>query len=139
MAKKGTMRPSGPTSAAATGGGSVRAARARVESALEAFRQGRPVVVVDDHDRENEGDIFIPASAVDTEQMAMLLRHTTGIVCVAMPGERLDDLELGPMVPPAANREAMGTAFTVSVDARHGTTTVPLALFAPPSSWASKS
>jgi 3,4-dihydroxy 2-butanone 4-phosphate synthase/GTP cyclohydrolase II len=94
-----------------------------VQAAVEAFRRGAPVVVVDDHDRENEGDIFIPAATVAVEQMAMLLRHTTGIVCVAMPGDRLDDLALGPMVPAGANEESMGTAFTVSVDARLGTTT----------------
>jgi 3,4-dihydroxy 2-butanone 4-phosphate synthase / GTP cyclohydrolase II len=117
------MRPLAPRSADATAPDPVRAARVRVEAALEAFRHGRPVVVVDDHDREDEGDIFIPAAAVGVEQMAMLLRHTTGIVCVAMPGERLDALELVPMVPPGANEEVMGTAFTVSVDARRGTTT----------------
>lgn len=118
------MRPISPASTdTSRGNDAVRAARSRVESALDAFRQGRPVVVVDDHDREDEGDIFIPAAAVDVAHMAMLLRHTSGIVCVAMTGERLEELDIPEMVPSPTNGEAMGTAFTVSVDARVGTTT----------------
>jgi len=97
--------------------------RGRVAAAIAAFQRGAAVVVVDDHDRENEGDIFSPAASVDEASMAFLLRHTSGIVCVSMPGERLDALELAPMVPHRANREAMRTAFTVTVDARDGVTT----------------
>ncbi|HVW42816.1 MAG TPA: 3,4-dihydroxy-2-butanone-4-phosphate synthase [Amycolatopsis sp.] len=94
-----------------------------MEHAVAAFRRGELVVVTDDRDRENEGDLFIPAAAVDTAAMAFLMRHTSGIVCVSMPGERLDRLGLRPMVPKEANAEAMRTAFTVSVDARDGVTT----------------
>lgn len=92
-----------------------------VEVALAAIARGEFVVVVDDTDRENEGDLIIAADAITPAQMAFLVRHSSGLVCVALPGERLDALELPLMVK--ANTESHQTAFTVSVDYRHGTST----------------
>ncbi|UMP03425.1 bifunctional 3,4-dihydroxy-2-butanone-4-phosphate synthase/GTP cyclohydrolase II [Amycolatopsis sp. EV170708-02-1] len=85
-----------------------------VERAVSALAGGGLVVVVDDADRENEGDLVMVAEFVTAEQMAFLVRHTTGIVCVPMPGERCDELGLPQMV--ADNTDTHGTAFTVTVD-----------------------
>ncbi len=92
-----------------------------VEDAIRRIALGEPVVVIDDADRENEGDLILAAEKVTTHSMAFLLRHTSGVVCVALPGPRCDALGLPPMV--ATNEDARGTAFTVTVDARRGTTT----------------
>jgi 3,4-dihydroxy-2-butanone 4-phosphate synthase len=93
----------------------------RVGQAVSAFGRGELVVVVDDEDRENEGDLVCWAASVTAEQLAFLVRWTTGIVCVPMTGDALDRLELPLMV--ARNEENLRTAFTVSVDARSGITT----------------
>ncbi|TDD33692.1 bifunctional 3,4-dihydroxy-2-butanone-4-phosphate synthase/GTP cyclohydrolase II [Saccharopolyspora elongata] len=85
-----------------------------VRAAVDALAAGRMVVVVDDHDRENEGDLILAAESVTPEQMAFLVAHTTGIVCTPMTSERADMLGLPPMV--ADNQDAHGTAFTVTVD-----------------------
>ena len=95
--------------------------RSRVERAIEAFRRGEIVVVTDDYDRENEGDLFVAASKCTPEKMAFIVRHTSGIVCAPLPHDEARRLHLDPMV--AANDAPLGTAFTVSVDARHGLTT----------------
>ncbi|QIZ37738.1 bifunctional 3,4-dihydroxy-2-butanone-4-phosphate synthase/GTP cyclohydrolase II [Saccharopolyspora sp. ASAGF58] len=85
-----------------------------VRRAVTALAEGRMIVVVDDHDRENEGDLVLAADNVTPEQMAFLVRHTTGIVCTPMTGDRADALGLPLMVED--NTDAHGTAFTVSVD-----------------------
>jgi len=85
-----------------------------VHRAIAALSQGGMVVVVDDADRENEGDLVMVAEQVTEQQMAFVVRHSTGIVCAPMPAERADDLRLPLMV--AHNTDAHGTAFTVSVD-----------------------
>ena len=85
-----------------------------VQHAVAALAAGRMVVVIDDADREDEGDLVACAELVTDEQMAFMVRHGTGIVCVPMSGERADELRLPPMV--ADNTDAHGTAFTVSVD-----------------------
>jgi 3,4-dihydroxy 2-butanone 4-phosphate synthase / GTP cyclohydrolase II len=85
-----------------------------VGAALAALAAGRMVLVTDDADREDEGDLVMAAEFVTEAQMAFLVRHTTGIVCTPMPASRADDLRLPPMV--AENTDAHGTAFTVSVD-----------------------
>jgi len=85
-----------------------------VGSALASLAAGGMIVVTDDADRENEGDLVVAAELVTDEQMAFLVRHTTGIVCAPMPGTRADELRLPPMV--ADNTDSHGTAFTVSVD-----------------------
>ncbi|MGH3556100.1 MAG: bifunctional 3,4-dihydroxy-2-butanone-4-phosphate synthase/GTP cyclohydrolase II [Mycobacterium sp.] len=92
-----------------------------VDEAVAAIRLGRPVIVVDAEDRENEGDLTVAADAITTEVMALLIRHTSGIVCVPMESTRLDAIGLPQMVDD--NTEAHGTAFTVSVDERWTTTT----------------
>ncbi|MPZ86996.1 MAG: bifunctional 3,4-dihydroxy-2-butanone-4-phosphate synthase/GTP cyclohydrolase II [Nitriliruptorales bacterium] len=92
-----------------------------IEQAVEQIRCGGMVVVVDDAARENEGDLIMAAEAVTSEQIAFFVRHTSGVICVPLLGERLDALELPLMV--AANTETHHTAFTVTVDYRHGTTT----------------
>lgn len=92
-----------------------------IEDALEEIRNGRMVIVVDDEDRENEGDIIMAAEHVTPESVNFIARHARGLICVALEGERLDELQLGMMVQ--ENTAKMGTPFTVSVDAVHGTTT----------------
>ncbi|XAR53033.1 GTP cyclohydrolase II [Bertholletia excelsa] len=94
-----------------------------IPEAIEDIRQGKMVVVVDDEDRENEGDLIMAASMVTPEAMAFFVKHGTGIVCVSMKEEDLDRLELPLMVSRKDNEEKLCTAFTVSVDAKHGTTT----------------
>jgi 3,4-dihydroxy 2-butanone 4-phosphate synthase / GTP cyclohydrolase II len=93
----------------------------RVDSVLAAFAAGEIVVVTDDDDRENEGDLFVAASLCTPEKMAFIIRHTSGIVCAPLSVEEAKRLHLDPMV--AANDAPLGTAFTVSVDVRHGLTT----------------
>jgi 3,4-dihydroxy 2-butanone 4-phosphate synthase / GTP cyclohydrolase II len=90
-------------------------------SAIAAVARGELVVVVDDHDRENEGDLIGAASRITSEQMAFMIRHTSGIVCAPMGADDAQRLKLDPMV--ALNDAPMHTAFTVSVDYREGLTT----------------
>ncbi len=94
---------------------------APIRDIVEAFSRGEMVIMVDDADRENEGDLFVPASLMTREQMAFMIRHTSGIICVPLSGARLDELRLPQMVP--TNTESHRTAFTASVDAAHGVTT----------------
>ncbi|WOL08738.1 putative bifunctional riboflavin biosynthesis protein RIBA 1, chloroplastic [Canna indica] len=94
-----------------------------VSEAIEDIRQGKFVIVVDDEDRENEGDLIMAASLVTPEDMAFIVKHGTGIVCVSMKEEDLERLELPLMVSNKENEEKLCTAFTVSVDAKEGTTT----------------
>jgi 3,4-dihydroxy 2-butanone 4-phosphate synthase/GTP cyclohydrolase II len=93
----------------------------RVEAALAAFAKGEIVVVTDDDDRENEGDLFVAASLCTPEKMAFIIRHTSGIVCAPLGVEQARRLHLDPMV--ADNDAPLGTAFTVSVDVKHGLST----------------
>lgn len=92
-----------------------------IDEAVAALKEGRMVVVMDDEDRENEGDLVLAGCHATPERLAFILRHTTGIICAPMPSERADALKLPPMVD--TNTCPKGTAFTVSVDARYGTTT----------------
>ena len=92
-----------------------------IEELLAELRAGRMVVVMDDEDRENEGDLIMAAEYATPEAVAFMIRHTSGIICVPMEEQRLAALDLPQMVP--ANSESQRTAFTVSVDARTGTTT----------------
>ncbi len=93
----------------------------RIETALEAIARGGLVVVVDDEDRENEGDLIMAAEHATPEAIAFMVRHTSGVLCVGLPGERLSALNLPLMV--ADNADSMRTAFTITVDLRHGTST----------------
>jgi 3,4-dihydroxy 2-butanone 4-phosphate synthase/GTP cyclohydrolase II len=87
-----------------------------VEDAIRALRAGQAIVVVDDEDRENEGDLIFAASAATPELVGFMIRYTSGYICVAMTGENLDRLGLPPMT--AVNEDRKGTAYAVSVDAR---------------------
>jgi 3,4-dihydroxy 2-butanone 4-phosphate synthase/GTP cyclohydrolase II len=92
-----------------------------IEDAIEEIRLGRMVIVVDDADRENEGDLILAASTVTPEAIAFMVRHTSGVICLPVVGERLDELHIPLMVSDVTDPQR--TAFTVSVDARVGTTT----------------
>ncbi|KAG9311970.1 3,4-dihydroxy-2-butanone 4-phosphate synthase [Chiua virens] len=92
-----------------------------IEAALAAFARGEPIVVMDDESRENEGDLILSASKCTTEAMAWLIKHTSGYVCIALPETRLDALAIPMMVPD--NQERHRTAYTITVDYKHGTTT----------------
>jgi 3,4-dihydroxy 2-butanone 4-phosphate synthase/GTP cyclohydrolase II len=94
---------------------------APIELALEHLRRGRPVVVVDDESRENEGDVVLSAELASPEWLAWTVRVSSGFVCAPMTNEIADRLDLPPMV--ARNEDARGTAYTVSVDAAAGVTT----------------
>ena len=93
----------------------------RVEATIAAFTRGEIVVVTDDDDRENEGDLFVAASLCTPEKMAFIIRNTSGIDCAPLAADDAKRLHLDPMV--ALNDAPLGTAFTVSVDCRHGLTT----------------
>jgi 3,4-dihydroxy 2-butanone 4-phosphate synthase/GTP cyclohydrolase II len=97
------------------------AALASVEELLAELRAGRMVVVMDDEDRENEGDLIMAAEHATAAAVAFMIRHTSGIICVPMEEQRLAALDLPQMVP--VNSESHRTAFTVSVDLARGTTT----------------
>jgi 3,4-dihydroxy 2-butanone 4-phosphate synthase / GTP cyclohydrolase II len=99
----------------------VSDSHSRVDAAVKAFAKGEIVVVTDDDDRENEGDLFVAASLCTPEKMAFIIRNTSGIVCAPLGAEHARRLRLDPMV--AENDAPLGTAFTVSVDVRHGLTT----------------
>ncbi|SES40321.1 GTP cyclohydrolase II /3,4-dihydroxy-2-butanone 4-phosphate synthase [Pedococcus cremeus] len=94
---------------------------ATVEEALAALRAGRPVLVTDDEDRENEGDVVLAAETLTPEWMAWTIRHSSGYICAPMPDEVADRLSLPLMVPD--NRDPLRTAYTVTVDAAEGITT----------------
>ncbi len=88
---------------------------AELENALDDLRAGRMIVIADDEDRENEGDVMMAAEKITPEAVNFMATHARGLICLAMTGQRLDELELGLMVPD--NTSAFGTAFTVSIDA----------------------
>lgn len=94
---------------------------APIEEIIAAIGRGEMVIMVDDEDRENEGDLIVAADAVTPDKIGFMLRHTSGIICLSVMGERLDELEIPMMV--ARNTDVRRTAFTVSIDAAKGTTT----------------
>lgn len=93
----------------------------RVENAVRSFRNGEGVLLVDDDDRENEGDLVFPAQTITEKQMALLIRECSGIVCLPMSGEIIDRLGLPMMVE--HNTSKNKTAFTISIEAKEGVTT----------------
>ena len=101
--------------------GGERPGFATIEAAIDEIRQGRMILVVDDEDRENEGDLVMAADKVTPEAINFMAKHGRGLICVPMTGERLDELRIPMMV--TDNTAPMGTAFTVTVDARRGVTT----------------
>jgi 3,4-dihydroxy 2-butanone 4-phosphate synthase/GTP cyclohydrolase II len=94
---------------------------AEIEKAVAAIARGEMVIVVDDEDRENEGDLILAAEFATPERLGFLVKHSSGVICVPLPGERLDELGLPLMV--VDNTESQRTAFTISVDSRQGTST----------------
>lgn len=93
----------------------------RLDAALKALRAGRPVIVMDDEDRENEADVILSAATATEEWLAWTVRHSSGVICVPLSNTRADQLALPPMVD--SNADPYGTAYTVSVDAATGITT----------------
>src|SRR5436189_2017769 len=100
---------------------SVNETHQRIEAAVAAFASGEIVVVTDDDERENEGDLFVAASLCTPEKMAFIIRHTSGIVCAPLGADHATRLHLDPMV--AKNDAPLATAFTVTIDVKHGLTT----------------
>jgi len=92
-----------------------------IEDAIRAIAAGEMIIVVDDEDRENEGDILVAADKITTEHVAFMMKHARGLICVPLTGERLDELQIPLMV--TRNSDSLQTAFTVSVDYNVGTTT----------------
>src|SRR3954462_15558308 len=93
-----------------------------IEEAIDAVHRGEIVVVTDDEDRENEGDLIMAAEAATPEKIGFFVRHTSGLNCVPMTGDRLDELDV-PLMVRDNNTEAQRPAFTYSVCFLHGTTT----------------
>lgn len=96
-------------------------ARERAEAAIAAIKAGEGVLIVDDEDRENEGDLIYAAETITPKQMALLIRECSGIVCLCLTDEKADELELEPMVKNNTNKNH--TAFTVTIEAAEGVTT----------------
>ena len=111
-----------PEAPAATSGESPSGARfASIDDAIEAFRRGRMLIVVDDEDRENEGDLTIAAEKVTPDAINFMARYGRGLICLSMTGQRLDELDI-PMIV-SENTSRFETAFAVPIDAKHVTTT----------------
>ena len=104
-------------------GPDLHAAIASVEAAIEDIRVGKMVVLVDDEDRENEGDLCIAAEKVTPEAINFMAKYGRGLICLSLTEKRLATLRLSMMVPDHENSSGFGTAFTVSIEARHGVTT----------------
>ena len=100
---------------------SFGSARERAEAAIAAIKAGQGVLIVDDEDRENEGDLIYAAETITPQQMALLIRECSGIVCLCLTDEKADALQLEPMVKNNTNKN--GTAFTVTIEAARGVTT----------------
>jgi 3,4-dihydroxy 2-butanone 4-phosphate synthase/GTP cyclohydrolase II len=95
----------------------------RIEEALEDIRQGKMVILVDDEDRENEGDLTMAAEKVTPEAINFMARYGRGLICLSLMEEKLNELRLPMMV--SDNTSRFQTAFTISIDARKGVTTGP--------------
>ncbi|HEY5842258.1 MAG TPA: 3,4-dihydroxy-2-butanone-4-phosphate synthase, partial [Mycobacterium sp.] len=94
-----------------------------IEFAISEIAAGRAIVVVDDEDRENEGDLMVAADKITPEAINFMATHGRGLICLAMTGQRLDDLNIPLMVSDSANSSPHGTAFCVSIEARRGVST----------------
>ena len=95
--------------------------RASVVAAIDVLKAGGMILVTDDESRENEGDLIMAGEHANAENTGFIIRHSSGVICIAVPGERLDELQLPPMC--VTNEDPKGTAFTVSVDYKVGTST----------------
>ena len=94
---------------------------ASIKDAAADIREGRMIIIVDDEDRENEGDLVCAAEMITPEKINFMARHARGLICLPLTEERCDELHLSPQV--ADNTSRLGTAFTVSIEARRGVTT----------------
>jgi 3,4-dihydroxy 2-butanone 4-phosphate synthase/GTP cyclohydrolase II len=101
----------------------IHNAIASVEGALEDIRAGKLVILIDDEDRENEGDLCMAAEKVTPAAINFMAKYARGLICLSLTEERLEQLRLSMMVPDYENNSGFGTAFTVSIEARHGVTT----------------
>jgi 3,4-dihydroxy 2-butanone 4-phosphate synthase/GTP cyclohydrolase II len=101
----------------------IAGAIASVEAAIEDIRAGKMVILVDDADRENEGDLCLAAECATPEAINFMAKYGRGLICLSLTEERLEQLRLNMMVPDYENNSGFGTAFTVSIEARHGVTT----------------
>lgn len=115
------VSPDANADAAALQAKALRPLSERVHRALDAMREGRPVVLLDDDDRENEADLILAAERLTPANMAMLIRECSGIVCLCLTRDKVRQLGLRPMVE--HNRSRYGTAFTVSIEAKEGVST----------------
>ncbi|MCB1305828.1 MAG: 3,4-dihydroxy-2-butanone-4-phosphate synthase, partial [Leptospiraceae bacterium] len=93
----------------------------KIEAAIDEIRQGRMIILVDSEDRENEGDLVIAAQHISADSVNFMATHARGLICAPLAEDRIQDLQLEPMV--RENTERYGTAFTISVDAAKGVTT----------------
>ena len=96
---------------------------ASIEDAIRDVQEGKVVIIIDDEDRENEGDLMVAAEKVTPDVINFMATHGRGLICLAMTGQRLDELNLPLMVPDHANTSPNGTAFTISIEARRGVST----------------
>lgn len=94
-----------------------------IEEGILALKEHKPIIIVDNEDRENEGDLVYPAEIINQEAIAFMLKHTSGIICLPLTGEVLDHLDIPLMVKPEQNSSRLGTNFTVSIEAKTGVTT----------------
>ena len=118
-----SIPPENADSALRTAPGKPGSALSTIEAAIEDIRAGRMVILVDDEDRENEGDLCMAAEAVTPEAINFMATHGSGLICLAMTEDQLNRLHLGMMVPDFENTATFGTAFTISIEAREGVTT----------------
>ncbi len=96
---------------------------ASIEDAIQDVQNGKIVIIIDDEDRENEGDLMVAAEKVTPEIINFMATHGRGLICLAMTGQRLDDLNIPLMVPDHTNTSPHGTAFCVAIEARRGVST----------------
>lgn len=94
-----------------------------IQEAITALKNHQPIIVVDNENRENEGDLVYPAEVIDEQAIAFMLKYTSGIICLPLEGETLDHLHIPLMVEPKSNSSRLGTNFTVSIEAKSGVTT----------------
>ena len=97
--------------------------KSNIENAIQTLKQGKPVVVLDDYDRENEGDLILPGQKATEANIAFMLKHTSGIICLAMDSKKACQLNLTPMVAADQNNSTFTTPFTITIEAKEGVTT----------------
>ncbi|MFV9925089.1 MAG: 3,4-dihydroxy-2-butanone-4-phosphate synthase [Francisella endosymbiont of Hyalomma scupense] len=97
--------------------------KSNIENAIQTLKQGKPVVILDDYDRENEGDLILPGQKATEANIAFMLEHTSGIICLAMDSKKACQLNLTPMVAAGQNNSTFNTPFTVTIEAKEGVTT----------------